>query len=201
VSPESRVRAFVAVPPDPGWVESAAELVSRLRPSLPDASWTRPPSWHLTLKFLGEVAEEVLEAFLERFGPLAAERAPGDLAARGSLVLPPRGPARVLAVGFAETAGLDEVRRLAADAERVAREAGAEREERPFRPHVTLARVRRPWPRGAVTSYETAVREWRFPAWPAGGCTLYSSRLAAAGAVHTPIAQWAFGKVPREAPA
>ncbi|MFN2385618.1 MAG: RNA 2',3'-cyclic phosphodiesterase [Thermoanaerobaculia bacterium] len=195
-----RVRAFLAVPPDPGWVESAAELVSRLRPSLPDASWTRPPSWHLTLKFLGEVSEEVLEAFLEGFAPLAAERQAGELAARGPVALPRRGAARVLGVGFADTAGLEEIRRLAADAERIARREGAEREDRPFRPHVTLARVRHPWPREAVASYEAAVGAWKFPAWPAGGCALYSSRLSPDGAVHTPIARWTFDRVPREAP-
>jgi 2'-5' RNA ligase len=194
-----RVRAFLAVPPDPGWVESVTALVSQLRPSLPEASWTRPGSWHLTLKFLGEVPEETLEVFLSAFAPLAAERAPGELSAGGPVVLPPRGAARVLGIGFAESDGLEEIRRLAADAERIARHAGAEREDRPFRPHVTLARVRRPWPRAAVADYTAAVGSWSFPVWPAGGCTLYSSRLAPEGAVHTPIARWGFERASREA--
>lgn len=193
------VRAFFAVPPDPDWTESVQTLVSRLRPSLPSASWTRPPSWHLTLKFLGEVPQETLDAFLEAFASRVSERAPGELAASGPLVLPPRGPARVLAVAFSETAGLEEVRRLAADAESAGRIVGAQREDRPFRPHVTLARVRPPWGRREVASYEREVGTWKFPSWPVRGCVLYSSRLSPEGAVHTPIALWSFDGVLREA--
>ena len=193
------VRAFLAVPPDPDWAESVQTLVSRLRPSLPGASWTRPPSWHLTLKFLGEVPQETLDAFLEAFATRVSERAPGELAASGPLVLPPRGPARVLAVAFSETAGLEEIRRLAADAESAGRIAGAQREDRPFRPHVTLARVRPPWGPREVASYEREVGSWKFPAWPVRGCVLYSSRLSPDGAVHTPLAQWPFDRVLREA--
>lgn len=199
MSGEVTVRAFLAVPPDPGWAESVRGLVLRLRPSLPSASWTRPPSWHLTLKFLGEASQETLDAFLAAFASRVSERTPGELAASGPLVLPPRGPARVLGVGFSETPGLEEVRRLAADAEHAARISGAQREDRPFRPHVTLARVRQPWTRGDVASYEREVGSWKFPAWPLRECVLYSSRLSPEGAVHTRLAQWPLERVFREA--
>ena len=196
---EATVRVFLAVPPDPNWAESVRDLVSRLRASLPSASWTRPSSWHLTLKFLGEVPQETLGACLVAFASRASERAPGELAASGPLILPPRGPARVLGVAFAETPGLEEIRRLAADAESAARTAGAQREDRPFRPHVTLARARQPWTRGDVASYEREVGAWKFPTWPVRGCALYSSRLSPEGAVHTPMSQWTFDRVLREA--
>ena len=187
------------MPPDPGWAESVRELGSRLRPSLPNASWTRPPSWHLTLKFLGEVPRETLDAFLAAFASRVSHRAPGELSASGPLVLPPRGPARVLGVGFSKTAGLEEIRRLAEDAEQGARIAGAQREDRPFRPHVTLARVRQAWTRGDVASYEREVGSWKFPPWPVRECVLYSSRLSPEGAVHTPLMQWSLDRAFREA--
>ena len=91
VTGEPTVRAFLAVPPDPGWAESVRELVSRLRPSLPSASWTRPASWHLTLKFLGEVPRERLDALIAAFalaclgaraGRAGGQRTPGPAPAR-----------------------------------------------------------------------------------------------------------------------
>jgi 2'-5' RNA ligase len=83
---------------------------------------------------------------------------------------------------------------LASDAEDAARRVGADREDRPFRPHVTFARLRRPWPRAAVATYEREVGGWAFPLWPVRGCVLYSSRLGPEGAVHTPLAEWSFAE-------
>jgi RNA 2',3'-cyclic 3'-phosphodiesterase len=195
VNREAKIRAFLAVPSDPNWLESAGALVSSVRRSLPEASWTRPESWHLTVKFLGELPSEVVEAFASEMASRAAECAPGELNARGAVVFPPRRPPRVLGVGFADSAGLDEVLRLASEAERVARRVGAERDDRPFHPHVTFARLRRPWLREAVSAYEQAVAAWSFPAWPVRGCVLYASRLTPQGAIHTPLAEWSFAGI------
>ncbi len=48
MSEERKIRAFLAIPTDGLWVESARDLVARLKESLPRASWTNPESWHLT---------------------------------------------------------------------------------------------------------------------------------------------------------
>lgn len=192
------MRAFLAVPSDPDWVSSARDLLTGVRPHLPDASWTRPESWHLTVKFLGEIPTETAAAFAEGVAGLAQALCPGDLRARGPVVFPQRGPARVLGVGFTPTRGLEEVRRLAVEAEAMARSVGADRDDRPFHPHVTFARLRRPWPRAAVASYDRDVSAWEFPSWPARTCALYASRLSPLGAVHTPLGEWAFGETARE---
>ena len=60
------MRAFLALPPDPAWTESARGLVAGLQPRLPPASWTRPEAWHLTLKFLGEIPADAAAAFAYR---------------------------------------------------------------------------------------------------------------------------------------
>jgi 2'-5' RNA ligase len=190
MSDGQRVRAFLAVPPDPAWSESAKALLSRLRPSLPDASWTRPESWHLTLRFLGEVSRERLAEFASRIGTAAARRAPSRLAPGGPVVFPPRGPARVLGAAFAEDSGAAALAALASDAEECARAIRLEPERRPFRPHVTLARIRRPWPPDAVARFRDGLGGWSFPSWPVGACVLYESRLAPEGATHTTLGRW-----------
>jgi 2'-5' RNA ligase len=186
------MRVFLAVPPDPEWVERARALVERVRRGSPPASWTRPESWHLTLKFLGEVSAETAEAFGRAIEPALAAAASGSLVSRGALLRPGRGRPRVLGVGFAEgSGGLASLADVASAAERASREMGGEPETRAFRPHVTLARVRAPWPREAVERYAREADAWSFPDWPVRRCVLYQSRLAPTGAVHTPLREWA----------
>ncbi len=184
------MRAFLAVPADRAWRESAQGLVAGLKPTLPRASWTRPEAFHVTLKFLGEISKEAAGRFADDVGARAGEVAAGDLAASGPVMLPPRGRPRVAGVGFAHGPAREALGALAAAAEASARRIGVAPEERPFSPHVTLARLRDPWPPAAVESFCRAVSGWTFPAWRVSTVVLYESRLDAAGAVHTPLREW-----------
>ncbi len=197
MSEEGGIRAFLAVPADGLWVESARGLVARLGESLPRASWTKPSSWHLTLKFFERIAPEKARAFAAAVGPAAAGVVEGDIAASGAVVFPPRGHARVLGVGFAPSPALEDVTRLAREAETLARRLGLEVEQRLFHPHVTFARLRSPWPSEAVETYRREAGSWKFPAWHVRSCVLYESRLLREGAVHTPLEEWSFAGGPQ----
>jgi 2'-5' RNA ligase len=183
------VRVFLAVPGDPDWCASAREFGARWRPRLPPASWTKPESWHLTLRFLGEIDEEAAARFADAIG--ASTEVPDvALPPGGPVVFPPHGRPRVVGVGFAPGAGVDAVAGVARTAERAARSIGCAPEERPYRPHVTLARLREPWGRGAVEAFREAAGAWPFPEWRVRAVVLYSSRLDPSGAVHTPLREW-----------
>ena len=176
------IRAFLAIPSDGLWVESARGLLARLEPTLPRASWTKPSSWHLTLKFFERIPPEPVTAFCAAIARVAAELVPGEMRrARDRLS---RGPARVLGVGFAPSPALDEVSRLAREAETQARALGLPEEKRAFHPHVTLARLRSPWPDEAVATFRREVRAWSFPAWQARACVLYEPPPAGGGRPH-----------------
>jgi 2'-5' RNA ligase len=190
---ETTVRAFFALPPDPEWGESALSLVEALRPISPPASWTKPSSWHLTLKFLGQATRDALVSFAEAMRHASSECSGGVLSPGGAALFPSRGPARVLATAFATSGALSSVERLAARAEAQARALGLEREDRPFRPHVTLARLRVRWPAAAVEQFRSTVGSWPLPGWRAERCVLYASQLGPSGAVHTEMAAWPLG--------
>jgi RNA 2',3'-cyclic 3'-phosphodiesterase len=197
MSEDRRIRAFLAIPTDGLWVESARDLVARLKESLPRASWTRPESWHLTLKFFERISAEDVRALAAAVGPLAAALVPGEMKAAGAVVFPPRGAARVLGVGFEPTSVMDELSRLARGAEAEARRLGLPEERRPFHPHVTFGRLRFPWPPDAVESFRREIASWTFPPWQARSCVFYESRLLREGAVHTPLEEWSFAGGPR----
>lgn len=186
------MRTFLAVPADAAWVESARRLVGRLAQALPRASWTRPESWHITLKFLGDISGEAAERFAGAIAPRVAAAPTGELSAGGAILLPPRGRPRVLGIGFAaSSSALTPLGDLARAAETLGRRVGAKAEDRPFRPHVTLARVREPWPAPAVHAFRREADAWAFPEWPVRSCVLYESRLEPTGAIHTPLHEWA----------
>ncbi len=197
MSEERKIRAFLAIPTDGLWVESARDLVTRLKESLPRASWTKPESWHLTLKFFERISPEDVRTLAAAVGPVAAATVPGEMKAAGAVVFPPKGTARVLGVGFEPTPAVEEVSRLAKEADTRARSLGLQEERRPFHPHVTLARLRYPWPPGAVENFRSVVEAWSFPPWHARLCVFYESRLLREGAVHTPLEEWSFTGGPR----
>ncbi len=186
------VRAFVAVPRDRLWSESARLFVESMVPVSPHSAWSRPDSWHVTVKFLGHAPANALEAFARALAPVAAAVPTGSLRTEGAAVFPSRGPARVLGLGFARTRALEDLEAFAVAAEGEARTLGLQQEDRGFRPHVTLARVRAPWPHDAVDRFRRAAAEWKFPDFEMRAGVLYGSRLARGGAVHTPIARWPF---------
>lgn len=191
------MRVFLALPRDRMWLESARAFLETNRRSLPDASWTREESWHVTLKFLGEIEEATARAYASAIGPRALETIAGELPPGGPLIFPPRGPARVLGIGFGASPALESIAALAEEAERIARDMGSPPETREFRPHVTLARIKRPWPRNKLETWRDAAAAWRFPSWQARCAVLYESRLGPDGATHTALEEWSFAGGPR----
>ena len=184
------MRVFLAVPGDVEWIESARRLSRDLQARFPKASWTRPESWHLTVRFLGEISEDSANGFAERLEPAASGLAAGELAASGPALFPSPSRLRTVGVAFDRVASETLLGGVARAAEASARAIGCEPETRPFRPHVTLARVRVPWPRSAAEDAANVVRDWPLPPWRVGSVVLYRSRLDPAGAVHAPLREW-----------
>src|SRR5262249_59137878 len=135
--------------------------------------------------------------FAHEIAPIAGGVVPGEIRAGAAAVFPSRGPARVLAVGFSPSPAGQEIERLAGEAEAIARRIGLEAERRAFHPHVTLARLRAPWPPGKVETFRAEVSAWPFPDWTVRPCVLDESRLLPEGAVHTPLDDGAFTGGPR----
>lgn len=117
---------------------SVEAAVATLRESLAGARWTSQQTWHVTLKFFGEVAEDRLPSIEAGVGRAVA----GARAVRSRLLdvgaFPSMKRARVLWVGIEDPGGV-----LAALAERIGSECGLE-DDRPLHPHLTLARFKVP---------------------------------------------------------
>lgn len=128
------MRLFVALNPPSEAVAELDGAVAALRERAPGLRWTLPAQWHLTLTFLGEVAEDDLPQLRERLGRTASRSPALALRFRGG----GRFGRRVLLTHV--DGDRDQLRRLAAATTAAARRTGLAVEDRPYRPHLTLAR-------------------------------------------------------------
>jgi len=144
LSPQPFLRVFCAVELPGSIRASAGEHIEALRRLAPDvrAGWERPEKLHITLKFLGEIEQARVSALAEAACAAARSLEPFDLSVEGAGAFPPRGPARVLWLGLKDSAGALALLQRRLEEECVAR--GFAREARPFKAHVTIARLRRP---------------------------------------------------------
>lgn len=122
--------------------EEIGRVQSLLRPAGADVRWVDPETAHVTVKFLGEVDADEIVPLDRAVAPAvaAASRARVKLGGLGAFPPPGDRPPRVLWVGLdGETERLVD---LNTRLETALAEEGFPPEERPYRPHVTIGRVR-----------------------------------------------------------
>jgi 2'-5' RNA ligase len=141
-----------------------------------------PARMHLTLAFLGEIAERDVPAIVDTLS-ISIDIRPFAATFQGLGVFPPRGAPRVLWLGVEE--GSDEIVEVQRTVARRLEGLGIALEPRPFHPHLTLARWRtsRPADRPRALSVESrAVARMNVD-----HVTLYQSRLSPAGPAYTAL--------------
>ncbi|MDQ4042866.1 MAG: RNA 2',3'-cyclic phosphodiesterase [Actinomycetota bacterium] len=145
------MRVFVAVFPPPELREEVLAKARRL--SLRGrVRWSRPENVHLTLKFLGDVREEVLTGLCAAL-EVCERHAAFDARLAGFGAFPSARRAQILWAGIG--VGSDELRSLATDLDAALAPLGFEREKRPYTPHLTLGRAR-----GQPASFEPPPEEY-----------------------------------------
>lgn len=190
--PERRtaaIRAFVALDLDPISLRRVARVADRLRmgSGAPSATWTPAAKMHVTLKFMDALPIDGVAPLAAAIRPLVEGKPAPDACAMRLEAFPAPKHARVVVVALEDAGGA--VAKLADKVDRLAQKVGVPREDRPFRPHVTLARLKRPYD----------ARRWLRPdlAEGAGACraegvTLFRSEPGPDGSLYVPLAHFAF---------
>lgn len=164
-----RLFAAVAVPHDIG------EGLLRRQGGIERAAWRPQEAFHITLKFYGEIAEDLaddLDAELLKIGG-----SPFDLTLQG---VGSFGEGADIHAVWAGVEGCEPLTRLAKSCDQAARRVGIPVESRAYRPHVTLAYLRKPNPL-EVAQWIQAHNLLRSPSFSVRSFGLYSSRQTAEG--------------------
>jgi 2'-5' RNA ligase len=172
-----KARIFVAVPlPD----EARLALIDRLGSLDLPGSVVPPANWHITLRFLGwtdDVAYDRLLAALDQ----------GDLGREFEIELGEMGAfpraKRATVLWLAVAKGRTRLEEVAAEVEDAVQGAGFQAEDRPFRAHLTLSRIRPPVDvTGLIDSFRWASLGWR-----CRSVVVYRSHLGRGGARYEPL--------------
>ncbi|WP_405021093.1 RNA 2',3'-cyclic phosphodiesterase [Kitasatospora sp. NBC_00070] len=155
----STIRVFVALAPPDEAKDELAEALWAATAGYPRLRWNRIEDWHVTLAFLGELPATAVPPLRSALAGLAASHAALHLGLRGGGHF----DGRLLWSGI--DGDLDGLHRLAADVRDVVGSCGIAFNERPLRPHLTLARARRDDPTSvpevAAALAGFAGRPWR----------------------------------------
>ncbi len=133
-----KIRLFVAVEIPARHKQVLGGIAERLKDTWPRARWVRPENRHVTLKFLGWTTNDRVPAIAAGVREVAASHVASELRMTSLGGFPSNRRLRVLWVGLDDPAGL--LGALAVDLENAFEKLGWVPENRPFRPHLTLAR-------------------------------------------------------------
>jgi len=181
------VRTFIAVDIPEPLRQRVMDQVERLRRAAPTARWVAPDALHLTLAFLGEVADAQVPAISALVGEVAARHAPFELHCRGTGTFGPLERPRVL--WMALTGDNASLHRLHADLEGRLRTLGFSPEFEVFEPHITLARARNPRGDADLEKCAALAPDADFGAWPVGAVGLFVSQNGPDGMRYTALAR------------
>jgi 2'-5' RNA ligase len=179
------MRLFVAIELGDAVLDLLDEATAPLRAEAPELAWVPRDKRHLTLKFLGEVEEARESLLVEAADRAAARQPPMEMHVREVGAFPNFRRARVVWIGVEQEPRLE---LLHHDLELACAELGFEVEGRPFRPHITLARVRAPLPAERLRALARSARRVRMEAIVlVERITLFESSLAPTGASYRRI--------------
>jgi RNA 2',3'-cyclic 3'-phosphodiesterase len=164
-----RLFAALSIPPDIGRVLQLRQT------GIEGARWRPLESLHLTLRFFGEIRQDVARDLDSAL--MAVQVRPFEIELAGAGSFADGDEINAVWAGVAENA---ELRRLAEACETAARRAGLKPDKRNYRPHVTLAYLRHPDP-AEVAAWIQANNLLKSPPIEVQNFGLYSSHMGRDG--------------------
>ena len=182
------MRLFIALDLPGDVVRNLESFVARLKPSA-RIHWSPPANLHITTKFIGEFPENRLPELQAALSGMP-ERPPIEVTVAKVGFFPNARSPRVFWCGI-EAPGLEA---LAADTDAATSSVGVSKEERPFSPHLTLARIKERVDLSPLHSAIAAAPSLDFGRFTARCFFLYRSQLRPTGSVYTKLAEFPFSK-------
>lgn len=153
------MRIFLAINPPADVRRRVWEATAPLRDVAEEIAWIPEEKIHLTIKFIGEVAEERVAPLGTAMMDIARTHAAPAVHLGGVGAFPNFRRPRVIWMGIEPEPRLE---LLHHDVELACDKLGHELEGRPYRPHLTLARARRPLADEALKTLRLAAKRIRF---------------------------------------
>jgi len=187
------IRSFIAIDLPEEVKEGIRLIQGRIKPRLEQVRWVRPENIHMTLKFLGDVEQSIIEPMSEGMTEVMRREEPLSFSVGGIGGFPRADRARVVWLGV--RGDIDRLAVLQSAIEGFAESFGVAREKRSFRPHLTIGRTRSG--PGMITGLEKVQRSsdvFEAGSFVAEGVTFFQSILKSDGAVYRELAYFPFNR-------
>ncbi len=189
---EERIRSFIAIE-FPEEVHALCTQIQReLQPGLRGISWVKHGNIHITLKFLGDITWNQKDAIVDTLKPVLMDCQPVQLELSGVGVFPNWRRPRVLWVGISK--GGESLVTLAKTVEASLHPLGFRRDRKPFRPHLTLGRIRRPMDLTSIQKRVVQYEQFDLQPIHVDRLVLLRSQLHPKGAIYTPQHHFFLGR-------
>lgn len=170
--------------------QSVRDKLVKLRGDIPGASWVKPKAMHLTLRFLGDgIPAEQVEPLQDALATVNGR--PIKLTLTGVGHFGSKKSPRVLWVGIKPYPALTDLHQ---QVEAALATVGFAPEDKPFKAHITLARLRKPGQGQAVTAFLDQHDAFREPDIVINDFHLISSELTPQGPNYTYLRSYALGE-------
>ncbi|MDZ7724747.1 MAG: RNA 2',3'-cyclic phosphodiesterase [candidate division KSB1 bacterium] len=181
---QNKIRTFVCFELPPTVLELLRSIQGRLKPLHDGTRWVNPERIHLTLRFLGDVERERLDAVMEAVQNACKAFEPFTLTVSKTGAFPNFKRPRVFWVGVSDPD--QKLQQCQAAIEGELEDIGFPGEKRAFSPHLTLGRVNNS--RGVANVSKELERLHPEPvSFPAREVVVMQSKLTPSGAVYTPL--------------
>lgn len=179
------IRSFIAIDLPEETKRGFAEIQEQLKRSRGAVRWVRPGSIHLTLKFLGNIHPGQVDEIAAAATKVVRDEAPLTLCAGGLGAFPSQRRPRVIWVGI--QGQVERLGRIQAGLENALELLGFAREQRAFRAHLTLGRVKDRRKCQPLIDAISALEMPKFNSFDADEIILYKSDLRPTGAIYTKL--------------
>ena len=178
------MRVFIAIDLPQDIRNSLSAMQNELRPTASKARWVAAESAHLTLKFIGEISEKRRDDIDAALAGLTW--IPFSISVKGVGFFPgPKSP-RVFWAGLHAPTMEGLAQQIDSRLER----AGFDREQRAFRPHITLARAKTTRLEKTLIAASEKFAEMDFGSFTVDRIKLYQSTLKPAGSIYTKLKEY-----------
>lgn len=166
---------FTAVPLPDAVKRMLKEKCGKLREKFPYSRWVDEQDYHITLKYLGACSQQQLTLVKRNLSEAVRSTASFELFLHGAGCFGRTESPRILWTDV--RGGLDGLRRLQSAVEQAMEAAGFPPEDRPYRPHVTLARQYQGSPVPFSVQAEAWGTDWSGEPWTVRSVVLYRTEL------------------------
>ena len=190
---QKNIRAFLAMEPPEHILQAVARVQEKLKREISGRiSWTKPQGQHLTLKFFGDISTEDVKNICAAVQNRIASGSALNLKIEKLGVFPDARRPRVLWCGI--TGDEEKLLAIQKQLDDDFASIGFPGEDRPFRAHLTLARIKDA--HGLAGISEALTKHSGFVAGEFVGkeLILFQSRLTPQGAIYTRLAEFVLGR-------